>query len=49
MYQSSETDSATISDAVEAGHSGTTDYQEDIQKSFEKHGVYKKIQLPADN
>jgi len=47
MYQSSETNSATIGDAVKGGHSGKTDYQKDIQESFEKHGVYTKIQLPT--
>jgi hypothetical protein len=37
MFQSSETDQATLQAAIQAGHSGRTDYTDSIQKSFEKH------------
>jgi len=36
MYQSSETDSATLGAAKQNGHSGAADYGEDIKRAFER-------------
>jgi hypothetical protein len=43
MYQSSETNSATIGDAILAGHSGKTNYPQCIQEAFENFGTYVDI------
>ena len=44
MYQSSETDSATLGDAKKRGHSGKTEYGEDIQLAFQKNVVRRRLQ-----
>jgi hypothetical protein len=43
MYQSLETDSATIKEAKESGHSGRTDYGEDVKKSFQKNTIRRRF------
>jgi hypothetical protein len=43
MYQSSETNSATLRDAKRKGHSGKTEYGEDIQQAFQKHTTRRRL------
>jgi hypothetical protein len=43
MYQSSETDSATLKEAKKKGHSGKTDYGEDIQKAFQDNAFHRRL------
>jgi hypothetical protein len=43
MYQSSETNSATLGDAKKRGHSGKTDYGEDIGRAFQKNVVRRRL------
>lgn len=40
MYQSPETDSATLAEAKKKGHSGTVDYGQSVQEAFAKHITY---------
>ncbi|KDR72454.1 hypothetical protein GALMADRAFT_143286 [Galerina marginata CBS 339.88] len=46
MYQSSETNHPTLMEAMENGHSGTTDYKGTTQNSFEKYGTMTDIRPP---
>ncbi|EDR02732.1 uncharacterized protein LACBIDRAFT_332267 [Laccaria bicolor S238N-H82] len=39
MYQSSETNCATLTEAKNKGHSGVVDYGESVQEAFEKFGT----------
>lgn len=43
MYQSSETDSATLGAAKQNGHSGAADYGEDIKRAFERSVSYHNL------
>lgn len=43
MYQSSETNSATLGDAKKAGHSGKADYGNDVQKAFQNNVVHSRL------
>lgn len=43
MYQSSETDSATLGEAKKRGHSGLTDYGDDVGQAFQKHVVRRRL------
>jgi len=40
MYQSSETNSATLTEVKNKGHSGMVNYGESVQEAFEKFGTY---------
>jgi hypothetical protein len=40
MYQSSETGYSTVGEAVEAGSSGTVDYDMSAQEAFTKYAKY---------